>query len=503
MSSRGPDRRAIRWITPAAVVLATALTGYGARDLLPRTTAQATARSPVSVSTASVVRTDVAQRQAVSGTIGYRGSYTVTAPAPGSASQVTADQQATSADQQALSGDEQAASDATAAGGQTVAADEENVSTARSALATDQAKENTDCAVTSSAVTGPDTAACTADETQVRTDQATLTQVRQKLAADQQAVRTASDQAQAKVSADQVKLGGDQAALASLRDTAANQGTTYTWLPQPGQVIRQGQPVYAVSGKPVPLLYGPTAAYRPFYAGMPDGADVGELTHDLITLGYGAGLAQSDHYVQATAAAVDRWQRALGLPATGTIPLGQVVFEPGPLRVTATAVSDGGPVGAGTQVLTGTSLTPSVTVDLTPGGAPVHPGDRVQVTLPDGTTTVPGHVLTVGAVTQAPAQNQSTPQPIIPVTISLDGYHLPSELDQAPVQVTMTEQVDQNVLAVPITALLAQAGGGYAVRTGSGALITVTVGIYDGTTGLVAVSGAGLTAGLTVQVAQG
>ena len=87
-----------------------------------------------------------------------------------------------------------------------------------------------------------------------------------------------------------------------------NPGTTYTSLPQVGDVIRQDQPVYSVSNEPVPLLYGSIAAYRAFYVGMSDGADVGELTHDLIALGYGAGLTQSNHYSSATATAVERWQ---------------------------------------------------------------------------------------------------------------------------------------------------------------------------------------------------
>ena len=61
---------------------------------------------------------------------------------------------------------------------------------------------------------------------------------------------------QAKVASDQVKLQGDQATLASLQATAMNPGTTYTWLPQAGEVIKQDQPVYSVSDEPVPLLYG-------------------------------------------------------------------------------------------------------------------------------------------------------------------------------------------------------------------------------------------------------
>ena len=126
-----------------------------------------------------------------------------------------------------------------------------------------------------------------------------------------------------------------------------NPGTTYTWLPQVGQVIRQDQRAYAVSGEPVPLLYGSIPAYRAFYVGMPDGRDVGELTRDLIALGYGDGLAQSDHYSPATAAAVQRWQKARGLPVTGEILLGEVVFEPGPIRVTSVTPSVGASIAGG------------------------------------------------------------------------------------------------------------------------------------------------------------
>ena len=124
-------------------------------------------------------------------------------------------------------------------------------------------------------------------------------------------------------------------------------GGVYTWLPEPGQVIKQDQWVYSVGNEPVPLLYGPLPAYRQFGVGMSDGADVGQLTHDLIVLGYGDGLAQSNHYSPATAAAVERWQNALGLPPTGEIPLGEAVFESGPIRVTSVTPTVGTSAGAG------------------------------------------------------------------------------------------------------------------------------------------------------------
>ena len=72
-------------------------------------------------------------------------------------------------------------------------------------------------------------------------------------------------------------------------------------------------------------------------------------------------------------------------------------------------------------------------------------------------------------------------------------------------QVSITERRDRNVLAVPVTALLALPGGGYAVRLSDPArrLIPVTTGLFDDATGVVEVTGRGLAAGQAVEVAQG
>src|SRR5580698_2100921 len=212
-----------------------------------------------------------------------------------------------------------------------------------------------------------------------------------------------------------VQVGGSIGYDGSYTVTTLRGSGVYSWLPEPGQVIKQDQPAYSVSSEPVPLLYGSIPAYREFEAGMSDGADVGQLTRDLIALGYGAGLTQSDHYSSATAAAVERWQNALGLQATGDILLGEVVFEPGPIRVTSVTPSVGAPVGGGGggsgssgaggggTVLTATGTAPVVTVDLGVSQEYlVKPGDTVSVVMPDGTTTVGGHVETVGTVATCP-----------------------------------------------------------------------------------------------------
>jgi hypothetical protein len=492
------------------------------------------------VATAAVVRTTLINTVQVGGSIGFDGSYTVAAPSGTSPAQVASAQQAVTADEQALSADEQAGSDTSAADSQTIAADEANVSTAQSALSSDQAKENKDCAGT----VGASSQACSQDEQQVSQDQAALTQARQQLAAAQTAAKTDHDQNQATVAADQTKLEGDQATLATDQATAVNPGTAYTWLPQPGQVIKQDETVYSVSDVPVPLLYGSIPAYRAFYTGMSDGGDVGELTHDLIALGYGGGLAQSDHYSAATAAAVQRWQRKLGLPVTGEILLGEVVFEPGPIQVTSVTPSAGASAGGGGgggsggggggTVLTATGVTPVVTVALDVSQEYlVKPGDAVSVVLPNGTSTVGGQVQSVGTVASCPGGSStgtgtgtgtggsgtggggqspcasagsdgnagSNSPPTVTVTITLDQTPAGAVLDQAPVNVNITSQRAANVLAVPVDALLALAGGGFGVQVVTGDtshLAGVSTGLYSST--MVQVSGSGIRAGMRVEV---
>jgi len=317
-----------------------------------------------------------------------------------------------------------------------------------------------------------------------------------------------------------VQVGGSIGYDGSYTVAAPHGGGVYTWLPEPGAVIKQDQPVYSVGDEPVPLLYGSLPAYRQFDVGMSDGADVGQLTRDLIALGYGGGLAQSTHYSSATATAVQRWQKAVGLQETGEIPLGDAVFEPGPIRVTSVTPAVGTSAGGGI-VLTATSTTPAVVVDLDVSEEYlVKLGDAVTVVLPDGTTTVGGHIETVGTVATCPggggvgtggsngsadqspcSSTGSNSSPTVTVTITLDSIPAGATFDQAPVNVNITTQTAGHVLAVPVNALLALAGGGYGVDVVTGKtshLTGVTTGLYSDT--LVQVSGSSLAAGTLVEV---
>ncbi len=529
-----------------------------------------------SVNTAPVVRTNLTTTTQVGGAIGYGGSYTVAAPSGASASQISQQEQLVAEDQQQLSADEQAVSDTSATGGQSVSAAQENVDAAKSTLTADQAIEKKDCAGGSadaftavpaaapSPGTGPapgagepspgtgsspgpggssspgtgGQSACSQDEQKVSADQTALTQAEQQLAAARTSGKAGNDQAQAKAGADKVKLQGDTATLAQLRATATNPGTAYTWLPKEGQDIKEDQSVYAVSGEPVPLLYGAVPAYRAFYKGMSGGGDVGALTHDLIALGYGDGLTQSNHYSAATAAAVERWQKARGLPTTGEILLGEVVFEPGPIRVTSVTPSVGestgsgggggtGNAGGGGTILTATGTAPVVSVDLdVTQEYLVKPGDKVSVVLPDGTSTVRGRVESIGNVATCPGgsgtgsgsggsgggtadqppcsssgSSGTDSSPTVTVTIILNGTPKGAALDQAPVNVNITTQTAGNVLAVPVNALLALSEGGYGVDVvtgGTSHLVAVTTGLYSNS--MVQVSGSGIAPGERVEV---
>jgi peptidoglycan hydrolase-like protein with peptidoglycan-binding domain len=283
---------------------------------------------------------------------------------------------------------------------------------------------------------------------------------------------------------------------------AAQAPGTVTALPSPGQVIARGQPVYELAGQPVRLFYGDRPGWRPLGSGVTDGPDVTELERNLVALGY-ANLAPDKHFGSATASAVRRWQQATGQPVTGTVDVGAVLYEPGAIRVATVAAGLGSPVGPGAPVLTATSTTPVVTVPVPAAQTYlVHLGDPVAVSLPDGHSAT-GHVTGIAPVATVSQEQGRPPVPEVPVTVSLGQSDLPPGMDQAPVAVSVVSQAVKGVLAVPVTALVALAGGGYGVYRRDGAtrtLVAVTPGVYAGS--LVEIR-AGLKEGDVVEVPAG
>ena len=286
---------------------------------------------------------------------------------------------------------------------------------------------------------------------------------------------------------------------------------TYTWLPAVGQTIRQGHVLYQASGTPVVLLYGRVPAYRDLSEGM-SGQDVRQLNTDLVKLGYTTAAALGprsgwNYFSGATAYALEQLQSHLELTVTGTLPLGQAVFLPGPAQVSAlgTGVVPGAPATPGSVVLTATSVTPVVTIDLDASlQGEVKTGDKVAVTLPDGAVT-PGVITQVSNVATSSSSSSSSGSgngngsgngsggtATITVLVSLTHPNAAGHLNQAPVEVTITTGSASNVITVPVDALLAQPGGRYTVEvTGPGGhhLVRVTPGLFDDAAGRVQVTG--------------
>jgi len=104
----------------------------------------------------------------------------------------------------------------------------------------------------------------------------------------------------------------------------------------------------------------------------------------------------------------------------------------------------------------------------------------------------------VRAVALIPAFNEAaTVGAVVTLTREVAG----AGLDQAPVEVHVTDASVKNVLVVPITALVALAGGGYGLYLldgGARRLIGVTPGLFSDTQ--VEVRGDGLREGSKVEV---
>ncbi len=274
---------------------------------------------------------------------------------------------------------------------------------------------------------------------------------------------------------------------------------TVTAVPAAGTVVERGQSLYSVDNRPVTLLYGDLPAWRRLAAGMTDGPDVKQLEENLIALGHAteADLAVDERFTSATTAAVKRWQKAIGADETGVIELGQVVFLPGALRVADVKAERGAAAPPGSPVLTGTSTSRVVQVDLEATRQSLAKvGDKVDVKLPDGRVTL-GTIASVGTVAQTKGQGDSAKR-VVAVTVTLDDPAATGSVDQAPVKVGITSDSRKGVLVVPVNALLALAEGGYGVRLTDGRIVAVTPGLFA--RGMVEVRGEGLAEGMEVEV---
>ena len=271
-----------------------------------------------------------------------------------------------------------------------------------------------------------------------------------------------------------------------------------TGLPDPGSVIRRGEALYRLDDAPAAwLLYGSLPAWRDFSSGMTDGEDVRQLERNLRALGHDpdGDMTVDDDWDWATTAAVLRFQDKRGMSEDGTLARGEVVFRDGAARVGELRAALGQSVTAGAQIADLSTTRRVVTVDLEATRQSLaREGATVTVDMPGG-RMARGRIEEVGKVAEQPADEEG--EPTIEVTIALRGRG--RGFDLAPVDVGFEADRRRDVLVVPVTALLARAGGGFAVETADGGLIDVEPGAYADDD--VEVTGDGLREGLRVVTA--
>lgn len=217
-----------------------------------------------------------------------------------------------------------------------------------------------------------------------------------------------------------------------------------------------------------------------------DDADVQQIADNLAALGYQGPLP----------AQVRAWQRDSGLPVTGIVGPSQLVVTSGPVHIASHSTSPGETVLASSQdggaILEFASTEKLVTLPLSvsdQGLAAV--GRAVVVTLPDE-ASVDGTISEIGSIVT---------DGTIEVTIAIADQAALSDLQVASVDVELVSASRDDVLSVPVAALLARPEGGFAVEVVNGAdsmVSPIETGLFA--SGRVEISGDGLIEGMRVGV---
>ncbi|MFI0449290.1 peptidoglycan-binding protein [Actinomadura sp. 6N118] len=271
-------------------------------------------------------------------------------------------------------------------------------------------------------------------------------------------------------------------------------GGTLTWLPSPGSLITRGRTVYRIDNKPVPLLYGKLPIYRTLGTGS-EGPDVTQLERNLSALGY-SGFTVDDEFSSATATAVKEWQEDLGLKETGKIAPGSAMVARNSIRVAERKANVGDRAGGPAFTYTGTTRVVTVDLDLKYQRL-VKKGAPVTIELTEEETTK-GRVSKIGKVAK---EGSGENPPTIEITIAVSKQKALGSYDKAPVDVAFTSAEHDDVLVVPVGALVAQPGGGYGVQVVQGSTVrTVKVETQAFAEGRVAITGPGLAEGMKVGI---
>ncbi|MFF9839075.1 peptidoglycan-binding protein [Streptomyces sp. NPDC013740] len=305
--------------------------------------------------------------------------------------------------------------------------------------------------------------------------------------------------------------------LGERKINAGGPGGTLTWIAPAGSVVKRDGRLYEVDGEPVRLMYGDEPMYRTLKTGD-KGKDVRQLEENLAALGF-TGFDVDEEFTAKTAAAVKRWQKSHDMKQTGTVGPDRIAFAGSAVRVKDAGADAGGGTGGGagggsggSRLAPGDRIAPGSPVLTVTGSERVvrfelpvaeaesaRTGTRVKVRLPDG-AELPGKISAVGKSASA-GEDPQDKTPKIEIIVSFDEPAKVKGVDQSPVTVELTGRTRQDVLSVPVNALLALPGGGFGVQVveqGRTRDVRVELGLFG--QGRVEVTGGGLREGMKVGV---
>ena len=302
-------------------------------------------------------------------------------------------------------------------------------------------------------------------------------------------------------------LSGETSLTATLRysnshGVASGFDGVVTSLPKPGDIIGQGQELAEVGDEPSYLMHGSVPAWRELNIDSTNGEDIHQLETALKELGFFED-EPDNCFDWVTRKAVVAWQKANGLRQTGTIPLGRIVFEPHDLRVGQLSVRPGDRTSVGAELYKATATTQTVEAEIPLANQSLATiGREVSLHLPDGTTTT-GKIATVGTPTDKKSSESSDQKTrIIPVTITPDDPEKTSAFQEASITIGLPSESKENVLHVPVSALIALDSKTFGVEIvnpdGTTKKVPVTTGLFAA--GRVEISGEGIAEGDSVVV---
>lgn len=284
------------------------------------------------------------------------------------------------------------------------------------------------------------------------------------------------------------------------RGVQAGTSGTVTELPGSGTTVSPGERLYSIDDAPVFLLRGDIPAWREFASGMDDGPDVKQLEQALSELGF-FDEEPDEQFRWATVEAIMDWQESHGLDRTGELPFGSIVFFTGELRIGTVTASVGDQVTNGAELFVATGTSQIVDVNLSLSDQQLAVLDTtVVVHLPGGGETT-GTITSVGTPTETEGANGQT-QTVIPIEIELDDPDRASAFQEASVTVDIPSERREDVLSVPVSALLAITPEQFGVEVvdddGTTRQVPVETGLFAG--GRVEISGPDIAEGMRVVV---